>query len=123
MSSCWSSNACMMNVKEWNLMNYLYGHVNRTTTQVIKNKWCLKNGTVIVGPCTFNECREKMFETTRYNTTFYASQLIDGLYEVQFSNELHPDVVVIVSADSGMEAGIRARHILAADYADTKVLA
>jgi len=85
--------------------------------QVIKDEWHFENGTVVVGPCTLNESREKMLDTARNMKTFYASQMLEGLYEVQFTDDLHPSVVVVVEADSGMQAGRLARHMLATDYA------
>jgi hypothetical protein len=90
--------------------------------QVMKDEWHFENGTVVVGPCTLSESCEKMLDTARNMKTFYASQMLEGLYEVQFTDELHPSVVVVVEADSGMQAGRLARHMLATDYAYHKVI-
>ena len=90
--------------------------------RVMKDEWHFENGTVVVGPCTLNESREKMLDTARNMKTFYASQMLEGLYEVQFTDDLYPSVVVVVEADSGMQAGRLARHMLATDYAYHKVI-
>ena len=90
--------------------------------RIIRDEWHFENGTVVIGPCTLSESREKMLNTAHSMKTFYASQLLEGLYEVQFTDDLHPSVVVIVEADTGMQAGRLARHMLATDYAYCNVL-
>ena len=87
------------------------------TPPAIKLVWYFDNGTIIHGPCTKNECRDKMMAATEHRDTFYASEIASGVYEVQFSNDVNPDVVVIVRAPTGFDAGIAAHRMLALDYA------
>lgn len=88
-----------------------------------KDVWQFKHGTLVQGPCTFHECVKKMWQTTSNIDSFYASHIIDNLYEVQFEKTLYPSVLVIVSAESGLEAGTRAQHSLAKDYALLELIA
>ena len=84
-----------------------------------RETWYFKYGTMVQGPCTLIECRRKMYEASKHTATFFAAHIIDDLYEVQFSRELYTDVLVVINAPSGLEAGYLARKALACDYADT----
>ena len=79
--------------------------------------WYFSNGTVVHGANSVQACRRKMFNTTRGNSiTYWANQISDGIYEIQFTPEVFPDVTVLVSACNGNEAAKIARCSLASDY-------
>ena len=84
-----------------------------------RERWIFKYGTVVQGPCTISECRQKMLIAATYNETFFATHVVDDVYEVQFERNLFPDIIVFVNANSGLEAGHLARKALNKDYADT----
>jgi hypothetical protein len=80
--------------------------------------WYFSNGTVVHGANSVQACRRKMFNTTRAGNsiTYWANQISDGIYEIQFTPEVFPDVTVLVSACNGNEAAKIARCSLASDY-------
>jgi hypothetical protein len=100
-----------------NLLNYVYGD----DFHILRAKWLLQKGTVVLGPCNEKECKRLMSESMKQNS-FYATEISDGLYEVQFTMEQNPLVYVIVHADCGFDAGIKARQILEADFKNMDVM-
>jgi hypothetical protein len=63
-----------------------------------------------------------MLTVARYSDTFFATHVVDDVYEVQFERDQYPDIVVFITANSGLEAGHAARKALDNDYADTVLL-
>lgn len=90
-----------------------------------KNRvWYFSNGTVVHGATSLEGCRRKMFTTTQKGNTknYWANQISDGIYEIQFTPEVFPDITVLVSACNGNEAAKIARCSLASDYGRPSVM-
>ena len=63
------------------------------------------------------ECLDRMCEAyVSSGQNFWANMVKDNMYEVQFTMEENPKVIVVVGADSGFEAGKLARLILKKDF-------
>ena len=98
------------------------GQVQTTDKSCIQKLWHFRYGTIVQGPCTLQESLQKMKRASRDPESFFASHIIDNLYEVQFTRDVYPEVIVVVPAQSGLEAGMRGRYLLAMDYASPEVL-
>lgn len=80
--------------------------------------WYFGNGTVVRGAKSISDCLRKIYNTGKVSTkTFWANQVYEGMYEVQFTPDVFPEVTVMVAASSGCEAATIARRALATDYA------
>lgn len=79
--------------------------------------WHFNNGTIVYGCSDIEECSKHMLDALISSPgQFWATIVIEGMYEVQFSRDIFPRVVGIVGATTGYEAGMLARHALEKDY-------
>lgn len=88
-----------------------------------KYTWYFSAGTIVHGANDIKECRKMMYDTTnRGNATdYWANQVANGIYEIQFTPESFPNVTVLVAASCGHDAATIARRSLAEDYKSHKV--
>ena len=89
------------------IINY-YMNKNVICDKKKEKKWYFKNGTVVSAE-NITSAELKIINTC-LNTSriFYSSEIDDELWEVQFCNNIFPDVFVTVKAKNGK---------IAADYA------
>lgn len=79
-----------------------------------KKKWYFKNGTVVHAN-TISSAEIKLINTSLNTHVYYSSEIDIGLWEVQFSNDIYPDVYVHVKADNGKTAAEYAKILLVQD--------
>lgn len=75
------------------------GHIERLSIP----KWTLKNGSV-VSASTRADIQDVLIEAVRDMRTYFAFNILDDLWEVQFSKDIFPKVSVFVNARDGQEA-------------------
>jgi hypothetical protein len=83
--------------------------------------WYLKHGTIVKATNT-DDIKYILQEQLFICNFFWATQITDTLWEVQFSKEQDPIVKFIVDAESGIEAGKNAKKILKLDYDEINIV-
>jgi len=89
-------------------------------TPVLYNYYFL-NGSVVTAT---NEkiCYDIMLYTYNNTKYFWASELMEGLWDVQFSPEIFPDVYITASANTGMTAAFIAKQNLYYDMTEKNII-
>lgn len=75
-----------------------------------------ENGTVVTGCGNLQECIESMRDAyTHGSRDYWATMIKYNMYEVQFTPDLHPKVIIYVGAETGQSAAELARLMLKKD--------
>jgi len=83
--------------------------------------WYLKNGTIV--KANNKESISDIIHKELLLVNFYwSTQITDTLWEVQFSKSQDPDVKVIVTANTGLEAGLIAKDMMNKDYDTIEII-
>lgn len=83
--------------------------------------WYLKNGTSVVAS-TREEIVELLKEEVKNLDFYWATQITESLWEVQFSKIQNPRVKVMVTANNGKNAGELAKFLINIDYANMEII-
>jgi len=130
MDKCLDYNNCFYSI----IRHYSTGNTNDlekledkyNTSNITKQLiiWYLKNGS-IVKCSTRNDIKKTLYhqiEDLTYMRDFWATQITDTIWEVQFSRENDPDVKCIVTANTGSDAARLAKDIIMNDYNSVEII-
>lgn len=110
----------MYELIKYYLNSYMNMNNNIMNDPRVKKKWFFKNGT-IVHANTITIAELKIINTSLNTQNYYASEIDVGLWEVQFNEDVYPDVYVHVKADNGKTAAEYAKNLLIQDKENLEI--